>query len=275
MFTKNPAPGGPGIEPRWTRGAKEAVGTAYSTSSRVWYTVANGVITECYYPTIDSPQIRDLQYLVSDGETFFHDERRNMRTTMDCLGGTALGVKITNTDPEGRYSIEKQIITDPHLSCLLVHTRFNVAPEWRGKLHLYVLCAPHLEIGGWHNNGEVSETRGRRFLAAYRDNVYLVISCVPSAFVKLSCGYVGVNDGWTDLADNFKMDWEYDSALDGNIALTGEVDLSRGTEFTLGLGFGHTRHNAAAMLSQSVFIPFDATLNIFLDQWHRTGKRYP
>jgi len=71
------APGGPGIEPRWTRGTKLAVGTAYSTSSRVWYTLDHGCVTEVYYPTIDSPQIRDLQFLVTDGETFFHDERRN------------------------------------------------------------------------------------------------------------------------------------------------------------------------------------------------------
>jgi glucoamylase len=271
MTGKNPAPGGPGIEPRWTRGAKEAVGTAYSTSSRVWYTIADGVITECYYPTIDSPQIRDLQYLVSDGETFFHDERRNMHTTMDCLGG--LGVKITNADPEGRYSIEKQIITDPHLSCLLIHTKFNVAPEWQGRLHLYVLCAPHLQIGGWHNNGEVTTARGRRFLMAYRGDVYLAVYCGPFPFIKLSCGYVGVNDGWTDLFHHHKMTWEYDSALDGNIALMGEVDLSRRNQFTLGVGFGHTRHNAAAMLGQSISIPFDATLSTFLDQWHRTGKR--
>jgi Glucodextranase, domain N len=33
------APDGPGFEPRWTRGAKVAVGTAYSPSSNVWYTV--------------------------------------------------------------------------------------------------------------------------------------------------------------------------------------------------------------------------------------------
>src|SRR5271166_3085896 len=105
--TLKPAPGGPGIPPRWTRGSKDAVGTAYSTSSRLWYTIANGVVTECYFPTIDSPQVRDLQYLVSDGETFFHDERRNMLTTTECLGTAALGVKVTNTDPEGRYSIEK------------------------------------------------------------------------------------------------------------------------------------------------------------------------
>jgi hypothetical protein len=89
MTFKNPAPGGPGIPPRWTRGSKDAVGTAYSTSSRLWYTLANGVVTECYYSTIDSPQVRDLQYLVSDGETFFHDERRNMVTTLEMLGTAA------------------------------------------------------------------------------------------------------------------------------------------------------------------------------------------
>jgi glucoamylase len=272
--SKHPAPGGPGIPPRWTRGAKDAIGTAYSTASRLWYTLANGVITECYYPTIDSPQIRDMQYLVSDGETFFHDERRNMRTTMECLGTAALGVKITNTDPDGRYSIEKTIVGDPHLSCLLVHTKFNAAPGWQGRLHLYALCAPHLQIGGWHNNGVVAQARGRRLLMAYRGDIYLAISCAPFPFVRLSCGYVGINDGWTDLSHNFKMDWDYDNALDGNIALTGEVDLSRGNEFTLGIGFGHTPHSAAATLAQSLSIPFETTLKSFLDQWQRTGKRF-
>ena len=272
MTFKNPAPGGPGIPPRWTRGSKDAVGTAYSTSSRLWYTLANGVITECYYSTIDSPQVRDLQYLVSDGESFFHDERRNMRTEMECLGPSGLGVKVTNYDREGRYSIEKQIIGDPHLNCLLVHTKFNVAAEWQGKLHLYVLCAPHLQIGGWHNNGIVVHKRGRQALVAYREDKYLAIAATAD-FVRLSCGYVGVNDGWTDLSHNFTMECTYDSALDGNIALTGEIDLSGGTEFTLGMAFGHTLHNAAATLVQSLSIPFDASLKSFLDQWQRTNKR--
>jgi glucoamylase len=52
--------GAPGIAPRWTRGAKEAVGTAYSTSSRVWFTVSGGILSEIYFPTIDRPQVRDL-----------------------------------------------------------------------------------------------------------------------------------------------------------------------------------------------------------------------
>jgi glucoamylase len=69
------------------------------------------------------------------------------------------------------------------------------------------------------------------------------------------------------------MTWDYDSALDGNIALTGEIDLSQSTEFTLGLGFGHTLHNAGTTVLQSLSIPFDRSLNSFLDQWHRTSKR--
>jgi glucoamylase len=269
----NPAPGGPGIPPRWTRGAKDGVGTAYSVSSRVWYTVANGVITEVYYPTIDTPQTRDLQYLVTDGETFFHDERRHMRTEIDCVTTAALGFKVINFDKDGRYSIEKQIIGDPHLSCLLVHTKFNVAAEWQDKLRIYVLCAPHLQIGGMHNNGAVIEKRGRRSLLAYREDIFMTIAA-DYPFTKLSCGYVGVNDGWTDLSHNFKMDWEYDAAFDGNIALTGEIDLSRGTEFTLGVGFGHTPHNSGSTVIQSLCLPFETHLHSFTDQWDRTSKRF-
>ena len=67
----NPAFGWPGIEPRWTHGDKDGVGTAYAASSRIWFTLWNGVITEVYYPTVDHPQIRDLQYLVTDGKVSF------------------------------------------------------------------------------------------------------------------------------------------------------------------------------------------------------------
>ena len=146
------APGGPGIEPRWTRGAKVAAGTGYSTSSRVWYTLDAGCVTEVYYPTIDTPQIRDLQFLVTDGETFFHDERRNFDTEIDCISKAALGFEITKQEKEGRYRIHKTVLGDPHQNCLLLRTRVEAPAGFLSKLRVYVLCAPHLEIGGWHNN---------------------------------------------------------------------------------------------------------------------------
>jgi glucoamylase len=267
------APGGPGIEPRWTRAAKTAVGTAYSTSSRVWYTHDEGCVTEVYYPTIDTPQIRDLQLLVTDGETFFHDERRSFLTEVDCVSGAALGFQVTKCEKEGRYTIHKTVLGDPHQSCLLLRVRVEAPPALLERLHLYVLCAPHLEIGGWHNDGEVVYARERTFLAAHKGDTWLAIAAT-APFTACSCGYVGVNDGWKDLADNFQLDWRYDAALDGNIALTGEIDLSGGPEFTLGLAFGTSRHNALSSLAQSLSIPFERTRDAFVAQWERTSKRF-
>ena len=115
------SPGGR-IEPRWTHGAKVAVGTAYSTSSRVWYTLDAGCVTEVYYPTIDTPQIRDLQFLVTDGERFFHDERRNFTSEVDCITEAAWGFEVTYRESENRYTIRKTILGDPYQNCLLIHT---------------------------------------------------------------------------------------------------------------------------------------------------------
>jgi glucoamylase len=267
------APGGPGIAPKWTRGHKTAVGTAYSSSSHVWYTLDHATITEVYYPTIDSPQIRDLQFLVTDGETFFHDERRSFTGTIDCIAGAALGFEVANREREGRYGIHKTILGDPHQNCLLVRTRLEAPTELLKTLRMYVLCAPHLEIGGWGNSGEVTRKHGRTFLTAHKGQTWLAIGAtVP--FTACSCGFVGVNDGWNDLARNYRLDWEYDSAVDGNIALTGELDLASGTEFTLALAFGTTQHDAMSTLTQSLSSPFEEKRTAFVRQWDRTSKRY-
>jgi len=267
------APGGPGIEPRWTRGSKVAVGTAYSTSSRVWYTLDAGCVTEVYYPTIDSPQIRDLQFLITDGENFFHDERRNFIGEIDCISEAALGFNALNREKEGRYRIRKTILGDPHQNCLLVHAQLDAPPQLLPKLRMYVLCAPHLEIGGWHNNGEVLRLEERTILIAYKGDTWLALGATV-LFTESSCGYVGVNDGWTDLAENYRLDWQYDAVLDGNIALTGRLDLSKDSTFTLGLAFGTTRHNALSTLAQSLSIPFEQTREAFIRQWERTAKRF-
>jgi len=267
------APGGPGIEPRWTRGGKAAVGTAYSTSSRVWYTLDRGCVTEVYYPTIDSPQIRDLQFLVTDGDSFFHDERRSFVGNIDCVSEAALGFEVVNREKQGRYLIRKTILGDPHQNCLLIRTRLEAPPKLFSKLRMYLLCAPHLEIGGWHNNGAVLDVKGCKFLAAHKGGTWLVIGAT-APFTECSCGYVGVNDGWTDLADNSRLDWQYQAALDGNIALTGGLDLSGGTEFTVGLAFGTTQHDALSTLLQSLSIPFEVTRDAFIRQWERTSRRF-
>src|SRR5229473_2707967 len=137
LETSPVATGAPGISPRWTHSAKDVIGTAYSTASRVWFTISDGVISEVYYATLDRPQIRDLQYLVTDGATFFHDPHRNLESTIEYLGEHGLGVRITNRDPEGRYQIVTEAITDPHQPCMLLDTRLEGDPGFLRTLHLY------------------------------------------------------------------------------------------------------------------------------------------
>jgi glucoamylase len=260
--------GHPGIEPKWTHGNKDGVGTAYADSSRIWFTLWNGAITEVYHPTVDRPQLRDLQYLISDGKSFFHEEKRNLKSKLERLSDHALGYRCTNSDPDGRYAIVKEIITAPHLNCVLQRTKLTGEESFVSKLQLYALCAPHLEVGGWGNNGYISELNGRKILMAQKEGTWLAIAAtVP--FSRASCGYVGRSDGWTDLAANFQMDWEFDHATDGNIALIGELDLSNHQEFTLGLAFGDTQHHAIATLFQALSTPFNEHHKRFTEQWER------
>ncbi len=267
---KNGAFGHPGIHPRWTHGGKDGVGTAYAASSQIWFTLWNGIITEVYYPTVDRPQLRDLQYLITDGKSFFHEEKRHLKSEFERLSDHTLGYRCTNSDPEGRYSVIKEIITDPHLACVLQRTRLKGDESFLSKLQIYALCSPHLEVGGWGNNGYIAELNGRRILMAQKQGTWLALAAtVP--FARVSCGYVGRSDGWTDLAGNFQMDWQFDHANDGNIALTGELAVSGQREFTLGLAFGDTQHHAITTLFQALGIPFEEHHKRFTEQWDRTS----
>jgi glucoamylase len=266
--TPTEAPGRPGLAPTWTSSAKEAVGTAYSTASRVWFTLAHGIITECYYPTIDHPQVRDMQFLVTDGQSFFHEEKRNTLSEIEPLEGHTLGYSMVNKDAAGRYALRKEVFCDPHEPCILVRALWTSDPSWAGRLRLYALLAPHLEIGGWNNSARVRRVAGQPILLAWQDQTFLAMG-VSTGFSRLSCGHVGVSDGWQDLHDNFQMDWQFEHAGPGNVALMGEIDLSRGSEFTLGIAFGNTEHAAITTLLQMLSVPIEKHRQRFLEQWHR------
>ena len=87
------------MRPGWTHSNKSGVGTAYSTSSRLWFTTWKGIVTEVSYPTIDRPQLRDVQYLITDGKSFFHEEKRHLAFDIERISEETLGYRCTNTDP--------------------------------------------------------------------------------------------------------------------------------------------------------------------------------
>lgn len=271
MTTSNRnAPGAPGIEPRWTSSAKDGIGTAYHTSSCLWFTLSHGIINEIYFPHVDSPNTRDLQFLITDGETFCHEEKCDLDHLTEYPEQNALLYRLTNSDREGRYRIVKEIIGEPHSPVLLIRTRLEILqPKLRGKLRLYALLAPHMKGTGSHNHAEWCGLGDRKFLEARREDIFMVFGCEPD-FTRRSVGYVGHSDGWQDLMNNFKMDWEFEQAQDGNIALTAEIDLSRGMEFTLGVAFGHSMQSASTQLLQALATPFSQQREKYISQWQRT-----
>ena len=261
--------GAPGIEPRWTSSAKEGVGTAYHTSCRLWFTLSHGIVNEIYYPHVDQPNTRDFQFLISDGETFCHEEKRDLTHAIEYPERDCLFYRLTNVEPRRRYRLVKYVFADPHRSVLLVHTKLEVLDEsLRGRLSVYALLAPHLAGCGAGNSGWCSEIGDNKLLHAQRKNTHLLMAC-SSGFSRRSVGYVGFSDGWQDLMHNFKMDWEFKAAENGNIALTGEVELRDDGEFTVAVALGRSYQSAATKLFQSLAEPFELKRESYIRQWQR------
>lgn len=260
--------GAPGMEPRWTHSTKEGVGTAYHTGCRLWFTLSHGIVNEIYYPHVDTPNTRDLQYLITDGETFCHEERRDLVHETHYPEEGALLYRLTNSDPGGRYRIIKEISTDPHASVLLQHTRVEILDgSLRGKLRVFVLMAPHLRKTGWGNSAAVCDLGGRRLLHAWRNGLHLLMGATAD-FTRRSVGYVGHSDGWQDLR-NFRMDWEFTEASDGNVAMMAEIGLPESMEFTLGVALGLSAQSAAVKLLQTLAVPYATHRADYVAQWRR------
>lgn len=277
---KCPAPGWPGIAPRWTSSAKDGIGTAYAAHAPVWFTLSHGIVNEIYFPHVDKPNTRDLEFLITDGETFCHEEKRDLDHLTEYPEKNALIYRLTNTDRAGRYRIVKEIIVDPHSPVLLIQSKLEILDaSLEGRLRLFVLLAPHLNGTGRNNSAAWHDADGRRLLRAWRNDIHLVLGSSPD-FVRRSVGFAGTSDGWQDLMDNCRMDWAYDSAEDGNVALLGEIDLAKGLEFTVAVAFGFNVSSASARFLQSLATPFARQREKFVAQWQRSdtagdGGGYP
>lgn len=260
-------PGHPGISPRWTSSAKHGVGTAPGAASPVWFTLSHGIVNEVYYPTIDQANTRDFGFLVADGSQFFSEEKRHTRSRIEMLVPGVPGFRLVNRCLLGRYEISKVVLTDPSRPVLLQQVTFR---PLRGRLAdygLYALLAPHIGNQGYGNTGWVGDYKGIPMLFAERAGTTLALaSSIP--FAKASCGYVGASDGWQDVSAHKRMTWLHREAPDGNVALTGEVDLvASGGRFVLALAFGSNRAEAGQRARASLSESFEAIQTAYVRGW--------
>jgi glucoamylase len=276
-LTRHPAPGGPGIEPRWTSSSKSGVGTALDGRSHLWFTISHGIVDEVYYPRVDQANTRDFGMLVSGPDGFFSEEKRDTTSTVDVLGPGVPGYRLVNTCMRGRYEIEKTVISDPERSVLLQRVRFRAFEGVANDYRLFALLAPHLANQGYGNDGWVDAYKGIPMLFARRADVSLALSC-DVGWHAASCGYVGVNDGWHQVRAAGHLTEQYTEARDGNIALTAEIDLAKcrrssddpsRVEVVIALAFGTGPAEAAQRARMSLASQFERIQASFTRNWVR------
>jgi glucoamylase len=285
------APGAPGAPSYFDLARKDCVGTARNTRSKVWFTVADGVLSDVYWPTVDATNVHTLQYVVTDGHSFTDLQTRDMTYTVKS-DPTGMSCTIVAADAAHGYTITTTYIADPARNAVLMRVHFD-GPRTD---QLYVRLDPlagGTGGGGSQNAGGNSATLASTgggpvpvdfntntvTQAVNRDYAVPTFEALQASagFTSESVGYAGTpSDGLTMLAAAHQLT-RYDSAPDGHTALTAGLRLPGDQTTDLALGFGTSQDTAVAVAGRSAGQSFDRAWGRYQAQWARydLGRRRP
>jgi len=229
------APGGPGAPPRWGPGRKQAFGTSPGVSSKVWYTLANGNLSEVFFPSLDRPALHELRFLVAAPGLAPVDDAAAAQHSFRWAKPGLPVIEVFSSHDE--YHLSKEFLVDTELQALLIAGNFN--PELP-DLRLYLQATPHLNRYGIGNDAVVTGSAPPALIARQGD-VHIAV-CGP--FDKASAGYLNSSDIFVDLHDNDgEMRLAYPAAGPGNVTLGAQLALHAGA-FQVAVGFAHSRPDA-------------------------------
>ena len=272
------APGAPGQLSRFDLARKDCVGTARSGDSKVWFTVAGGVLSDVYEPTIDNTNVQSMQYVVTDGRTFTDLQQRDTTYTVHA-DATGMECTVVATSKTHGYRLTTSYLADPARDTVLVHT--TVASK--AKLKLFVRLDAHVNgnggggsLNGGADSGAVTGgvpvigDTGVVSQAVNRDYaVPTFMALSASSLRSASVGYAGsASDGLTQLDATHALTPTYASAPNGHVVATADV-TPRGNDVTLGLGFGRTQSGAVRTADASLRTPYARTELGYLAGWLR------
>lgn len=212
---------GQGATPTWSSAKKVQVGTFFSDiKSNIWFTNIKGNLTETYFPTIDKAQIKDSRLLVSDGKTFLSDESAAQPGLVkEVKVVSASSVELLNTHK--KFQVKHRFFTLPGRPTLVDEVEFVAKAD---GLKVYLLVNPHLNNTGYGDSGKSRLFQNTKTLDFFEQETLLRVYSDVN-FDKTSLGFVGENDGHTDLKDNFSMNYTRPEVSSGNIAGTGKISI--------------------------------------------------
>jgi glucoamylase len=290
----NVAPDGPGALSRFGLARKDCLGTARNTTSKLWFTVANGVLSDVYYPTIDNTNVETLQYVVTDGSTFTDLQTRDMTSTVRALDSSGMACKVTSTPASGKYQIVTEYVADPDANAILMKVAFKKNDR---HLRLYLRFDPTVNGnggGGGGNGGADSATTdtstGHTILVASdpntatnavnRDYAQPVYAALDAPFAEATNGFAGTaSDGLTQLDASHLLTTSYTTASNGNVVQTARVTGGKKHDdvgelnFTVALGFGASQAAAVQTAGTALTHGFDGAREVSKKGWDAYDKK--
>jgi glucoamylase len=278
------APGAPGAQSFFDQARKDCVGTARNSTSRVWFTVADGVLSDTYWPNVDATNVHTLQYVVTDGATFTDVQTRDMtyRVVPDPSG---MSCTIVASNAAHHYSITTTYIADPARDAVLMRTRFRGPSADQVYVRLDPL-AGGTGGGGSQNGGgnsaslvgdvPVDANTNTVTQATNRDYAVATFEALQAkhGFGTESVGYADTaSDGLTMLDASHALSSSYDSAPNGHVTLTAQLRLRHGRSTDLALGFGQTQAAAITTAGASANQRFSRAWRNYEAQWSRYDSR--
>ncbi|WP_428994949.1 glycoside hydrolase family 15 protein [Pseudoalteromonas ruthenica] len=267
------APGAPGDKPFWAYSGKTGIGTSYEayqqgryddnsatgTVSKVWFSLAKGMITETMFGLIHQAQIRDMQFIVS-GADFVVAESDGLSNSVEYLNvdpqgrPTSLAYRVTSEDSQGRFRIIKDIFTDPDAQSLMVRVRFQANEP---GLRAHVQVNPYVNNDGVDDRAKVADDA----LIAYSGAHYLSLQSAKG-LSDGSVGFVGQSDRYSQLKARGEFT-RYQSTGEqaGNVAMSATLgEISENSQFDLVLSYGSSEQDALAQGQKTLKRGYDKVL---------------
>jgi glucan 1,4-alpha-glucosidase len=279
------APGGPGAQSHLDVARKDCFGTARNTTSKVWFTVAGGVLSDVFSPSIEATNVNTVQYIVTDGRSFADLQQRDMTYSIASPDRSGMVCQVTSTDRAHGFRLVSDYVTDPARASVVVHTTLQpLAGDAKtvAKLKVYVRYDATIDNsggGGSTNGGANDATVDPSSTALVSSDTTAPTGPFAAAvtgalvadhpFLAESSGFVGTpSDGLNQLDSRHALANDYQSATNGNVVQTALLKTTPGTPFTLALGFAPSATGAIAAAQSSAAQPFAKTLGQYESGWH-------
>lgn len=295
------APGGPGKDAQWATAGKQAVGTSANIESKVWFTLAQGVMTEVYYPNVTIANVTLLQFVVVNRKTGkIETEQSDSRSVTESvpvgreekilhLPSVTKAVKVPisefyrnvsfpgtlrfrqqTTATSRNWSIAKHFITDPASNTVLFTVSFQTSDP---DNELYVYYDASLANSGMH---DTAWTEGRHLLSQDGD-VSSALTCGRCKMSDVVNGFFGVNDGLMQLRPDGRITQPFSRAENGNVVQVAKIEpVSIGnTTMVFALSFAKTPADAAREATAALTKGWEKVYQEFQSGWVNYLKTLP